>query len=185
MRTISLTTDCKSRQQVSIGSFSQISWCRPSEPWWKYTRDTWDVGEKYEKLDVGSLTVAECNDAFTAGLDDDNWNTRSTWCFCKNIIWPFKDFLANIYLSMSKYIARLHNCQFEFTLVSFCFALSPCVHIMWRGKCWRDGMSMFALAEKKSYKAKQFFEVTFLLQNQTCIKLGRQTICWKSKYHHF
>ena len=28
--------------------------------------------EKYEKLDVGSLTVAECNDAFTAGLDDDN-----------------------------------------------------------------------------------------------------------------
>ena len=28
--------------------------------------------EKYEKLDVGSLTVAKCNDAFTAGLDDDN-----------------------------------------------------------------------------------------------------------------
>ena len=89
MRTISLTTDCKSRQQVRIGSFSQISWCRPSEPWRKCTRDTWAVAEKNEKLDVGSLTVAKCNDAFTAGLDDDNWNTRSTWCFCKQIIWPF------------------------------------------------------------------------------------------------
>ena len=46
MRTISLTTDCKSRQQVRIRSFSQISWCRPSEPWRKYTRDTWAVAEK-------------------------------------------------------------------------------------------------------------------------------------------
>ena len=83
----------------------------------------------------------------------------------------FKIVFANIYLSLSKYFARLHNCQFEFTLVSLCFPLSLCVHIMWRGRCWRDGMSMFALAEKKSYEAKQFFEVTFLLQNQTCIKL--------------
>ena len=150
MRTISLTTDCKSRQQVRIGSFSQISWCRPSEPWWKYTQDTWDVGEKYEKLDVGSLTVAKCNDAFTAGLDDDNWNTIGAHdAFAKILFDHFKIAFANIYLSMSKYFARLHNCQFEFTLVSLCFALSLCVHIMWRGRCWRDGMSMFALAEKK------------------------------------
>ena len=29
-------------------------------------------GEKYEKLGVGSFTVAKCNDAFTAGPHHDN-----------------------------------------------------------------------------------------------------------------
>ena len=35
-------------------------------------QDIWDDGGKHEKLDVGSFTVADCNDAFTAGPHDDN-----------------------------------------------------------------------------------------------------------------
>ena len=44
-------------------------------------------GEKYEKLDVGSFTVAKCNDAFTAGPHhDDSSNTKqiNRFKFCEH-----------------------------------------------------------------------------------------------------
>ena len=76
-------------------------------------------GEKYEKLDVGSFTVAKCNDAFTAGPHDDNWNTKQIHV---NVI-------ANTDLNFAN-ILLLHNSQFELTLAcQFVFCTQHSVHM--------------------------------------------------------
>ena len=112
--------------------------------WWKYG-GYMGGGGKYEKLDVGSFTVAKCNDAFTAGPHDDNWNTKH------------HSVIANADLDFANIMLIVYNSQFELTLVSLCFAHTV---FTWRRRCWRNGMSMFALVLKIQW-SKQFLEDTF------------------------